>query len=131
MGEDPKCKYFFELRGLSLKDAEMFFTLMKAVTGEGEVDIALFVAGCMRMRGAASSMDLHAMSFELKVMHTRQKELSKRIDRQMSHFVEAMEGLKLTVAELKLGVAELQEEEVSPVISVNSGRPGHDRQGHW
>merc|ERR1712217_674460 len=73
--QDPRFRYFFEVRGLDIKDAEMFFHMLTSVSGADEVDISTFVSGCLGMRGLASSVDLHALGFEVKVMNIAQQEL--------------------------------------------------------
>jgi len=41
------------------------------------VDMSLFVWGCLRMKGVATSVDLHSLDFELRLMHRSQKQLFK------------------------------------------------------
>merc|ERR1712066_860626 len=76
--QDPKFRSFFEMRGLDIKDAEMFFHMLTAVTQRDEVDIQTFVEGALRMRGFASSLDLHTLSFEVKVLHLHHKEFVRQ-----------------------------------------------------
>merc|ERR1712176_338700 len=90
---NPKLRAFFELRGLSLKDAVGFFELMTAVSGEVELDISNFVWGCIAMRGMASAMDVHALGFEVKVMHAKQQEFSELSLQQIAELKEAMQAL--------------------------------------
>merc|ERR1711920_1067206 len=82
--EDPKFRYFFEVRGLDIKDAEMFFNMLTAVSGEDEVDISTFVSGCLGMQGTASSLDLQTLSFELKVLHISHQNFLKCFASEMS-----------------------------------------------
>merc|ERR1711933_302647 len=59
--QDSKFRYFLEFRGLSNKDAMMYFKLLTSTTGESDVDIPTFAGGCLAMRGTASAMDMHAL----------------------------------------------------------------------
>merc|ERR1719254_304675 len=90
---DPKFRYFFEIRGLEIKDAEMFFHMLTAVTGEDEIDISTFVSGCLGMQGLASSVDLHALSFEVKVMHVSHREFIGRWESEVSSIRAALDDL--------------------------------------
>jgi len=82
--EDPKLRSEIEMRGLDIKDAEMFFTLLTSVTGEKEVKIDTFVAGCMKMKGIAMNVDLLLIGFELQLMmkgmHSFHRECMERLD---------------------------------------------------
>merc|ERR1712217_856251 len=94
--QDPKFRSFFEMRGLDIKDAEMFFHMLTAVTQEDEVDIQSFVEGALRMRGFASSLDLHTLSFEVKNLHMRQRQFVKQC-------MDSLVQLRGDLAELKAG----------------------------
>merc|ERR1719322_1351324 len=74
--KDPRFCEFLECRDLQVKDAEMFFNMLTSVTGDVEVDISTFIAGCLSMRGVASAMDLHSLYFEVKMMHIQHREFS-------------------------------------------------------
>merc|ERR1719414_559222 len=75
---------------------------MTSVTGEKEVQIGQFVSGCLGMRGVASSMELHALSFEVKTMRMRQHDFSDKWVAKMSQITAVLEGLKETVTAQKL-----------------------------
>ena len=66
-----------------IKDAEMFYRMLTTVARRDEVDIRTFVAGCMGMRGTASSIDLHALSFELKIMHLTQRRFFSLVEERL------------------------------------------------
>jgi len=90
--DDSKFRSFFELRDLDIKDAEMFFHMLCEVTGSEEVDISTFVTSCMRMRGLASSLDLHALSFELKVLHISQRRFVDSFHAEMENLRSLLGG---------------------------------------
>mmetsp|Transcript_41825 Transcript_41825/g.94076 ORF Transcript_41825/g.94076 Transcript_41825/m.94076 type:complete len:699 (+) Transcript_41825:155-2251(+) len=70
--------------GLEIRDAEMFFKMLAAVTENDEVDIHSFVSGCMRMKGNATSLDLQGLGFQTALVHRTQKQcyedLAGRLD---------------------------------------------------
>merc|ERR1719468_1471747 len=57
----PETLEDFAVCGLDVKDADAFFEAMLAMHGCNEVHIDAFVSGCLRLRGAASSIDLHIL----------------------------------------------------------------------
>jgi len=50
--------------GLDIKDAEMFFGMLAEVNRSKYVEVNDFVAGCMRMRGFATSLDLQGLIYQ-------------------------------------------------------------------
>eukprot|EP00928_Gymnodinium_smaydae_P054792 TRINITY_DN38500_c0_g1_i1.p1 TRINITY_DN38500_c0_g1~~TRINITY_DN38500_c0_g1_i1.p1 ORF type:complete len:311 (+),score=66.09 TRINITY_DN38500_c0_g1_i1:94-1026(+) len=69
-------RVFFDLRGIDIKDTEMFFRMLCSLDGmKDAVDLKTFVAGCLRLRGVPSCIDLHTLGFELKLMRAQQKDL--------------------------------------------------------
>merc|ERR1719245_2901704 len=71
---EPKFEHYLRARGIDIKEAKTFFTMVAASTMEADqsVDIGSFVAFCLRTRGYATSIDLHSMSFEMKLMFRKQ-----------------------------------------------------------
>eukprot|EP00929_Paragymnodinium_shiwhaense_P034654 TRINITY_DN1881_c1_g1_i1.p1 TRINITY_DN1881_c1_g1~~TRINITY_DN1881_c1_g1_i1.p1 ORF type:complete len:601 (+),score=88.67 TRINITY_DN1881_c1_g1_i1:49-1851(+) len=61
---------YFALLELDSSDAWMLFKLLD-VDGSGIIDVEEFVEGCLRLKGAARSIDLAKLSMEYK--HTSQK----------------------------------------------------------
>merc|ERR1712150_382125 len=92
--KDQRFRRFFELRGLDVKDVAVFFKLLTSMSGSDEVEIGSFVSGCMAMRGMASAMDLHALSFQVHVLHTGHKEFTKRWAREASDIRFALDSLR-------------------------------------
>lgn len=58
-------------QGIQPDDAEHFFKLLLNAHSASKVEIAAFVAGCMKLRGDAQSVDLQALHFELKILHRK------------------------------------------------------------
>merc|ERR1712190_575591 len=81
-------KTYFELRGIDIKDTEMFFEMLTIGSGNknDKVQISLFVWACLRMKGVATSLDLHSMDFELRLMHQTTR-------RTFQHCVELLEKI--------------------------------------
>eukprot|EP00929_Paragymnodinium_shiwhaense_P056613 TRINITY_DN28339_c0_g1_i2.p1 TRINITY_DN28339_c0_g1~~TRINITY_DN28339_c0_g1_i2.p1 ORF type:complete len:378 (+),score=67.11 TRINITY_DN28339_c0_g1_i2:979-2112(+) len=71
--EDSKFRGFFETRGIDIKNAEVFFEMLASASPTNEVDLEAFVASCLRVKGPATSIDLHTLAFESKMMHKVQK----------------------------------------------------------
>jgi len=72
--QDESCSAFLDSRGLVIQDAQMFFEMLASCTDNCLVDIESFVWGCMRMRGEAMSIDLHALTFQTRLMHRTQQQ---------------------------------------------------------
>eukprot|EP00413_Alexandrium_margalefii_P010755 CAMPEP_0204525006 /NCGR_PEP_ID=MMETSP0661-20131031/7675_1 /ASSEMBLY_ACC=CAM_ASM_000606 /TAXON_ID=109239 /ORGANISM="Alexandrium margalefi, Strain AMGDE01CS-322" /LENGTH=714 /DNA_ID=CAMNT_0051530783 /DNA_START=16 /DNA_END=2160 /DNA_ORIENTATION=+ len=62
---DQGVKDFCRLRGIDIKDAELFYKIISSVYGTEEVEIDVLVSGLMQMRGQATSFDVRAMSLQL------------------------------------------------------------------
>merc|ERR1712107_124115 len=82
-------KRHLDARGIDFKDAEVFFKVVAAEGGaekdsaedgtgtdsgaNEEVSIDSFVEGCMRLKGYATSLDLHVLTYETHGMYSFQK----------------------------------------------------------
>eukprot|EP00930_Biecheleria_cincta_P040722 TRINITY_DN27893_c0_g1_i1.p1 TRINITY_DN27893_c0_g1~~TRINITY_DN27893_c0_g1_i1.p1 ORF type:complete len:267 (-),score=46.00 TRINITY_DN27893_c0_g1_i1:107-817(-) len=62
---DREMLEYFDLVGLNISDAHMFFNLVSSITGTDEVDVDEFVMGCLLLRGPATSVDMQAVKMEL------------------------------------------------------------------
>eukprot|EP00927_Polykrikos_kofoidii_P004244 TRINITY_DN11686_c0_g1_i14.p1 TRINITY_DN11686_c0_g1~~TRINITY_DN11686_c0_g1_i14.p1 ORF type:complete len:631 (+),score=95.74 TRINITY_DN11686_c0_g1_i14:134-1894(+) len=71
---------FFSFRGLDIKDAYTFFKMLASFDGNNDVDLDTFVCGCTRMKGTATTVDLHTLSFETRVLLTKQFQSMKRLE---------------------------------------------------
>jgi len=71
MTQDPTFLEFMQVRGIDIKDAKMFFNMLVSACRHDEVDISTFIGSCLRMKGLATSIDLHTLGFEVKTIHKR------------------------------------------------------------
>eukprot|EP00929_Paragymnodinium_shiwhaense_P019677 TRINITY_DN13337_c0_g1_i1.p1 TRINITY_DN13337_c0_g1~~TRINITY_DN13337_c0_g1_i1.p1 ORF type:complete len:723 (-),score=173.78 TRINITY_DN13337_c0_g1_i1:597-2708(-) len=75
---------FLEVRGIDIKDAKLFFKMLCSLSDDQVVDVDVFVNCCLRMKGLATSIDLHTMSFEMKLMQLRQKREKQQITQHLN-----------------------------------------------
>jgi hypothetical protein len=131
--ENEEFRLYFEVRNIDIADAEMFFELLVAGSAGGHdivsneeqgvggkslleesVDFATFVDGCFRLKGAASSMDLRCLDFELKLMHANQERffafcsnqfqrIYQTIDPDSSHHKETYKSGRTGMEKIKAG----------------------------
>lgn len=95
--QTPKFRLYFDVRGLNVKDTAMFFRMLassaltRPVEGREDhvVDLHSFVAGCMRLKGAASSMDMYTLSWEMKILRNTQEKVIEWMDLQFRQLKEA------------------------------------------
>jgi len=66
--DDPNFNRFFELHDLNIKDAEFFFHTLTQIAKSETLDIGAFVAGCMKMRGPATNLDVQALHFQMQLL---------------------------------------------------------------
>jgi hypothetical protein len=62
----PEFDRFLQARGLDIKDTKVFFQML--AHNKTSVNINHIVNSCMRVRGFATSIDLHTMRYELRRM---------------------------------------------------------------
>jgi len=65
MARDEKVALSFEKLGLNLNDADHLFKMMSTLTGHSDVDIDVFVASWLKMRGLATSIDQQALILQV------------------------------------------------------------------
>lgn len=63
---DTKIKTYVNALGLSIQDAEMFFRMLTDISGTGQIFLEDFVEHCGHMKGYATAIDLHQLTFEVK-----------------------------------------------------------------
>merc|ERR1712232_228980 len=76
--EQPELAGFLRVRGIDVKEAKLFFSMVATSgkhCGTNEVEIAPIVACCLRIKGTASSIDVHMMRYELRPLHRMQQQL--------------------------------------------------------
>lgn len=71
----PRFRSYLRVRGIDIHDANLFYRMMTSVVGDEsqDIDLHFVVAACLRMKGAASSMDLHALTFESKLLNKKHR----------------------------------------------------------
>mmetsp|Transcript_5877 Transcript_5877/g.15762 ORF Transcript_5877/g.15762 Transcript_5877/m.15762 type:complete len:255 (-) Transcript_5877:101-865(-) len=62
---DPRVQSYFQALGLDATDAQRLFTLLDEYD-TGEVGVTEFLDGCLRLKGAARSIDVYALMWEHK-----------------------------------------------------------------
>jgi len=78
LSNDPQFREYLSVRDIDIKDVKVFFRMLSSVKGCDGVDLSTFVGGCLRMQGLATSIDLHTLSFETKLMLDRQRERNQQ-----------------------------------------------------
>jgi len=66
INEDPRVRNLFEKSGVNIRDASMFFQTLTRLVGQDALDIDSFVAGSMKVKGYASSLDVQAIIFQVQ-----------------------------------------------------------------
>lgn len=74
-GENDRIKFKFEMLGLSVREAKLFFETL-TFPHRRELDIDDFVEACMKMKGPASGIDLQAIDFAVR-------DIARRMDTHM------------------------------------------------
>merc|ERR1712032_1026045 len=80
---------FLNARGIDIKDAKTFFTMLSESMGAtDQVDIGTVVGSCLRIKGLATSIDLHILRYEVRMLQQKQ-----------ALFIESVEWLQEEVLE--------------------------------
>lgn len=78
MIDDDRISVYLAAIGLDIPDAQVFFAVLLDISQNKKVDIEMFVQGCMRMKGAATSVDMQALSYQLRMACRNQMEFQRR-----------------------------------------------------
>lgn len=78
--------------GLDIKSARVFFKCLQVSACTEDVPIDLFVQGCIRMAGAASSVDLHLLSVQVRTIHEQQMKFMRRMEGEIKTAAAAANG---------------------------------------
>jgi hypothetical protein len=74
---------FFAMRGIEIKDEALFARLMiekaEMNTSQSKKQIERLANDCVKMRGTASTLDLHILGYEMKQMHRQSLEMLKQL----------------------------------------------------
>merc|ERR1712050_575589 len=63
--------HYLSLLGVTVKDAELFFMMLSRTDFAESVEIDEFVDGCMRLRGAATNLDLQTVTMRTRLIHKK------------------------------------------------------------
>eukprot|EP00929_Paragymnodinium_shiwhaense_P061670 TRINITY_DN30828_c0_g1_i1.p1 TRINITY_DN30828_c0_g1~~TRINITY_DN30828_c0_g1_i1.p1 ORF type:complete len:773 (-),score=123.88 TRINITY_DN30828_c0_g1_i1:146-2464(-) len=77
--------------GIDIKDVDMFYRMLASVTHEDEVRIDAFVAGCMRLKGTACSLDLHSLCFQHQASYLVQKRFNQHLLEKLGDIQDRLE----------------------------------------
>jgi large-conductance mechanosensitive channel len=65
----PECVRFLQVRGIDIKDAQHLFSMVASTTAkEAEVEIGQLVSCLNRIKGYATSIDVHILRFEVRAL---------------------------------------------------------------
>lgn len=81
---DPSALAFASTLGVEITDLKQFFMVLSE-GGTRDVDIETFVLGCIKMRGAAKSMDVVALQEEIRNQSLRFEELCREQFENLRH----------------------------------------------
>ena len=60
---------YLQSRSIDIKNAETFFRMLVELQGETTIDATTFANACVRMKGAATSIDLQTVMFTTHLMN--------------------------------------------------------------
>eukprot|EP00929_Paragymnodinium_shiwhaense_P118062 TRINITY_DN8968_c0_g1_i1.p1 TRINITY_DN8968_c0_g1~~TRINITY_DN8968_c0_g1_i1.p1 ORF type:complete len:697 (-),score=95.17 TRINITY_DN8968_c0_g1_i1:185-2275(-) len=88
--KDDKFRAYFDMRGIDVKDANVFFDMLTTSIENDEVDLESFVGSCLRVKGNATSIDLHSLAFENKMMHQVQSRFNNFVEERFNNIDEKL-----------------------------------------
>eukprot|EP00929_Paragymnodinium_shiwhaense_P082766 TRINITY_DN4377_c1_g1_i1.p1 TRINITY_DN4377_c1_g1~~TRINITY_DN4377_c1_g1_i1.p1 ORF type:complete len:727 (-),score=157.99 TRINITY_DN4377_c1_g1_i1:382-2562(-) len=109
--DNEQIRTFFAVRGLDIKNAMHFFEMVSAVNAGEEIALEYFVGCCLRVKGPASSIDLHLLAFEHRLMTQRFNRFVGFVETAMDEMFNKLGALKLAVVASKGEEEETDEEE--------------------
>jgi hypothetical protein len=92
---------YLEFKGVDRKDAKTFFQMLSYQSHDGKVHVESFIIGAMKIKGAASSLDIQAVSCLVRM----------KLDRNSKEIQELAQDLATLRAEQRELVAEVREAE--------------------
>jgi len=72
--QDIRITSYFDLKGLSITHASLFFRMLASLNDTHEIDVETFVAGCLRMKGMASNIDVIALLYQSRLMSEKMRD---------------------------------------------------------
>jgi len=76
----PEIVSFFEVRGLKATTAHRFFVQLLEINQTDRLDVGAFVSACVKLDGAASSIDLHVLSVEMRTVLMQQHMMQEMLN---------------------------------------------------
>eukprot|EP00931_Biecheleriopsis_adriatica_P020565 TRINITY_DN13701_c0_g1_i2.p1 TRINITY_DN13701_c0_g1~~TRINITY_DN13701_c0_g1_i2.p1 ORF type:complete len:590 (-),score=105.87 TRINITY_DN13701_c0_g1_i2:149-1873(-) len=88
----PLMRAKFTVLGVTINDAKMFYNMLAAAinSSDGTVPLESFVDGCLRLRGAATSIDLQTLAFKFHKIQDSQQEFRARSLKLMEQILESV-----------------------------------------
>lgn len=82
--EDSRVQCYFQALGLDPEDLERLFMLLDD-DKSGELNLDEFLSGCLRLKGQARSIDVHALIMQVKKLEADQEERYQRLEKSLIH----------------------------------------------
>merc|ERR1719330_2216491 len=79
MAEDSRVRHLFQLYDIDIADVDLFYQMMAEIVGSSELDIEIFIAACMKMKGNASSADVQMLIYQTKLVQSSLDSLGRDI----------------------------------------------------
>jgi len=81
--KDIRVATYFEVKGLDIKDAELFFQMLLSSSKHTEIDMDTFISGCLSMKGLATNMDLLTLQFHVRSLETQMRKQLRALAHHM------------------------------------------------
>ena len=75
---------FFEMTGVNIRDAHMFFKMLTTSTPTDRVDVEAFVEACLRITWYATSSDLHTLILEVRGVAEARIQFFAELDKELT-----------------------------------------------
>lgn len=83
--ETDEFRSYLQTRGIDIKNAETFFKMLVELQGEDTIDAHTFANACVRMKGAATSIDLQTVMFTTHLMNKEQRSAFQNLFDRLVH----------------------------------------------
>eukprot|EP00443_Scrippsiella_acuminata_P071385 CAMPEP_0115383600 /NCGR_PEP_ID=MMETSP0271-20121206/6678_1 /TAXON_ID=71861 /ORGANISM="Scrippsiella trochoidea, Strain CCMP3099" /LENGTH=405 /DNA_ID=CAMNT_0002806933 /DNA_START=83 /DNA_END=1300 /DNA_ORIENTATION=+ len=96
---DPVFHGFLRTRGIDINNARLLYKMLRScgdLGNEQDPDIKTFVNACLRMKGAASSVDMHSLSFEAKMVAQKQLSIARESQARLDNLEKMIKQLSAT-----------------------------------
>jgi len=82
--ETYEFRSYLQTRGIDIKNAETFFKMLVELQGEPMIDATTFANACVRMKGAATSIDLQTVMFTTHLMNQEQRSFFQQLKTRLT-----------------------------------------------